>query len=58
MHIHIFHALNRVIQPIIQPTTKNMKEKNHIVMELQCVAAGKNSISSGKWHGDKCLRLL
>jgi len=28
------------------------------LMELQCVVAGRNSMGSGKWHGDKCLRLL
>jgi len=28
------------------------------MMELQCVVVGRNSISSGKWQGDKCLRLL
>jgi len=26
MHIHILHTLNRVLQPTIQPTTKNMKK--------------------------------
>jgi len=25
MHIHILHTLNRVLHPIIQPTTKNME---------------------------------
>jgi len=28
------------------------------MMELQCMVASRNSIGSGKWHGDKCLRLL
>jgi len=29
MHIHILHALNRVTQSIIQPTTENMEDNNH-----------------------------
>jgi len=28
MHIHILHALNKVIQSIMQPTTENMEENN------------------------------
>ena len=44
---------------VAHPTRANVRtDKLTHVIELQCVVVGRNSIGSGKWHGDKCLRLL